>query len=311
MDEPGDTISLIYDPAGGPERFDAWLASRCESLSRSRIQSLMDTGAVTAAGETLGPRSRPAPGAEIVIRLPPPAPPAPLPQDIPLDILFEDDCVIAVNKPAGMVVHPAPGHADSTFVNALLHHCGDSLKGVGGVARPGIVHRLDMDTTGVLVAAKDEASLNSLAAQFQAHTTEKTYLALVHGVVARQSGRIDAPIGRHPTNRHRMAANPPSGGKAAVSLWRVERRLKRTTLLEVRIETGRTHQIRVHLSSQGMPIVGDRTYGSLSLDRLIPDCPPRQMLHAMRFSFDHPLTGRRITLEAPLPQDFERTLANA
>lgn len=305
----GEVRRLTYD-AEGPERLDAWLADRCDDLSRTRIQSLMDIGAITSGGTALGPRVRLEPGAEIIMVLPDLRPADPPPQDIPLDILYEDECVIAVNKPAGMVVHPAPGHADSTFVNALLFHCAD-LAGVGGVMRPGIVHRLDMDTTGVLIAAKDEQSLNALAAQFQAHTTEKTYYALVHGILERDSGRIDSPIGRHPTNRRKMTVNPHDGGRSALTFWKVARRLTRTTLLEVRIETGRTHQIRVHLSSNGMPIVGDVFYGRKSLDALIPDCPQRQMLHAARFSFNHPKTGERMTIEAPLPDDFERTLRNA
>lgn len=306
----GEVLRLTYD-AEGPARLDAWLASRCEDLSRSRIQALLDAGAITSGDVALGPRDRLAPGAEIVIALPDPAPAEPVPQDIPLDILYEDECVIVVNKPAGMVVHPAPGHGDSTFVNALLFHCGDELAGVGGVARPGIVHRLDMDTTGILVAAKDERSLNSLAAQFQAHTTEKRYAALVHGVIQRESGRIETTIGRHPTDRLRMAANPPRGGKSAVTRWKVARRLSRTTLLDVLIETGRTHQIRVHMAYARMPIVGDPLYGNRSLDAAIKDCPPRQMLHAAHFAFDHPVTGRRMSFDAPLPDDFERILANA
>ncbi len=306
-----ETVSLVYDGDPAARRLDAWLAARLESISRSRVQALMDSGAVTCRGEPLAPRSRLEPGAEIAVALPDPVPAEPVPQDIPLDILYEDDFVIVVNKPAGMVVHPAPGHPDSTFVNALLFHCGGGLKGVGGVARPGIVHRLDMDTTGIIVAAKDEASLNSLAAQFQAHSTEKTYLAIVHGDIARASGSVSAPIGRHPADRKRMCANPPSGGKEAFTRWRTLRRLGRTTLLEVGILTGRTHQIRVHLSYSGMPIVGDPVYGNRGLDATIPGCPRRQMLHAARFSFDHPKTGRRMVFEAPPPEDFRRLAGHA
>lgn len=306
----GETIRIVFEPDDSAPRLDAWLASRLDGLSRSRIQSLLDSGRITSGGAALAPRSRLTPGAEIEVSLPDPEPAEPVPQSIPLDVLYEDEFVIAVNKPAGMVVHPAPGHSDMTFVNALLHHCGD-LRGIGGVMRPGIVHRLDMDTTGVLVAAKDEATLNCLASQFKSHTTEKVYAALVHGIVARESGRIDAPVGRHPTDRRRMVANPMRGGKDAVSFWKVSRRLRHTTLLEVRIETGRTHQIRVHLANAGMPIVGDQTYGRRQLDSLLPDCPKRQMLHAARFSFDHPATGRRMTVEAPMPEDFRRLLEYA
>lgn len=313
----GEILRLEYRlDSGDATRLDAWLAAHCEGLSRSRIQTLMEQGAVKiASGGTstdviLSPRSKVIDGTVIEIAMPPPVPAEPEAQDIPLQILYEDAAVIVINKPAGMVVHPAPGHADSTFVNALLFHCGD-LTGVGGVARPGIVHRLDMDTTGVMVAAKNEAALNSLAAQFQAHTTEKIYRALVHGIIERESGRIATPIGRHPIDRKRMMASPLRGGKPALSLWKVERRLKRTTLLDVRIETGRTHQIRVHLSSSGMPVVGDPLYGNRQRDAAIPGCPKRQLLHAARFSFDHPVSGRRMTFEAPLPEDFERILDNA
>ena len=302
------SLQLTHDGSSG--RLDAWLAAHAEDLSRTRIQALLDQGAVTACGETLTAKSRPKAGTVIEIAIPDPAPALPQPEDIPLDILYEDDAVIVVNKPAGMVVHPAPGHDSQTFVNALLFHCGD-LAGIGGVARPGIVHRLDQDTTGILVAAKDEAALNNLAAQFQARTTEKTYLALVHGQIERLSGRIDGAIGRHPTDRKKMAFNPPRGGKPAVTLWHVSRRLEKTTLLEVRIETGRTHQIRVHLSHCGMPIVGDPLYGNRSLDARIPGCPTRQMLHAAAFSFDHPRTGRRLTFRADLPDDFKALLDHA
>lgn len=306
----GETLRIAFEPDAATPRLDAWLAARIDGLSRSRIQSLLDSGLVSSGGVALAPRSRLEPGAIVEISLPDPEPAEPVPQQIPLDVLYEDEFVIAINKPAGMVVHPAPGHSDMTFVNALLFHCGD-LRGVGGVLRPGIVHRLDMDTTGVLVAAKDEATLNNLAAQFKSHTTEKVYAALVHGIVERESGRIDSTIGRHPTDRRKMVANPARGGKDAVSIWKVSRRLRRTTLLDVRIETGRTHQIRVHLASSGMPIVGDQTYGRRQLDSLIPECPRRQMLHAARFSFDHPATGRRMTIEAPMPDDFKKVLDNA
>ena len=302
------SLQLTFDGSSG--RLDAWLAAQAKDLSRTRIQSLLDQGAVTACGETLTAKSRPKAGTVIEIVLPDPEPAEPQPEDIPLDILYEDASIIAINKPAGLVVHPAPGHSGGTLVNALLFHCHD-LAGVGGVARPGIVHRLDMDTTGVLVVAKTEKALNDLAAQFQSHTTAKRYLALVHGRPARRSGTIRGAIGRHPRDRKKMCFDPPSGGKDAVTHWSVARQFDALALLDVRIETGRTHQIRVHLSHEGMPIVGDPLYGSAQLDRRIPNCPRRQMLHAAEFSFRHPETGETITLRAELPADFKELLDHA
>ncbi len=303
-----EQIRLEY--GGGASRLDAWLASQVETLSRSRIQVLLADGAITSNGNPITSKTKLPQGAEIIITLPDPAPAEPVPEDIPLDILFEDESIIVVNKPAGMVVHPAPGHDNQTLVNALLYHCRD-LKGVGGVARPGIVHRLDMDTTGILVIAKDENSLNNLAGQFQSRTTEKTYLALVHGIPQMLSGRIESTIGRHPTDRKRMTVNPPHGGKEAITNWKIEKALSQTTLLKVKIETGRTHQILVHLSHNKMPIVGDQVYGKGTLDKKIPDCPTRQMLHAAVFTFNHPKTGKRMTVTAPMPEDFEELLSRA
>ncbi len=302
------TLELTYDGADG--RFDSWLAAHVEDLSRTRIQALLDAGAVTADGRPLSAKSKPPAGSVIEIVLPDPEPAEPEPEDIPLNILYEDTSVIAINKPAGLVVHPAPGHSDGTLVNALLFHCRD-LAGVGGVARPGIVHRLDMDTTGVLVVAKTEKALNDLAAQFQSHTTSKRYLALVHGRPARRSGTIRGAIGRHPRDRKKMCFDPPAGGKDAVTHWSVLRQFDALALLDVRIETGRTHQIRVHLAHEGMPIVGDPLYGSAQLDRRIPNCPRRQMLHAAEFTFRHPVTGQTITLSAELPADFKELLDHA
>lgn len=304
----GEQLQLEYDGQGG--RLDAWLAANIESISRSRLQALMSEGAITANGIALTTKSKLSQGDKILVNLPDPTPAEPIPEDIPLDILYEDDSIIVINKAAGMVVHPAPGHENETLVNALLYHCTD-LKGVGGVARPGIVHRLDMDTTGILVVAKDEESLNNLSNQFQTRTTEKTYLALVHGQVAAISGTIDGKIGRHPTDRKKMAFNPPKGGKDALTHWKVEKRFDKTTLLRVKIETGRTHQIRVHLSHNKMPIVGDQIYGNRQLDHKIKNCPTRQMLHAAEFSFNHPKTGKRMTLNAPLPSDFQELITNA
>ena len=304
-EESGAVLDFVAD--GDGTRLDAWLASRCAELSRSRIQALIGEGCVTVDGAPASAKARPKAGQRILVAVPPPLPAEPEPEDIPLDVVYEDQDIILVNKPAGLVVHPAPGHYAGTLVNALLFHCAD-LRGIGGTARPGIVHRLDKDTTGLLVVAKHEQALANLAAQFQDGRTRKVYLALVHGVPPRESGTIRTTIGRHPTDRKRMAADPPHG-KPAVTHYRIEQRLGPATLLRVRIETGRTHQIRVHLSHIGLPIVGDPVYGNRALDRKIPDCPTRQMLHAAEFSFDHPRDGRHLSFAAPLPTDMADLLA--
>lgn len=300
----GERLSFVAD--GDGRRLDVWLAERAD-MSRSRVQSLICDGRVELDGVRAQAKAKPLQGQGIVVTLPPPAPAEPEPEDIPLDVVYEDEDVIVVNKPAGLVVHPAPGHDRGTLVNALLFHCHD-LRGIGGVMRPGIVHRLDMDTTGLIVACKNEASLNSLAAQFQSGRTAKEYLALVHGDPGRMSGTVRSTIGRDPSDRKRMAADPPSG-KSAVTHYTVAERFERTTLLRVRIETGRTHQIRVHLSHIGLPIVGDMLYGRRSLDAMIPDCPKRQMLHATKFAFDHPRDGRRMEFSVPPPADMAGLVA--
>ena len=304
-EEEGDVLDFVSD--GDGTRLDAWLAARCApELSRSRIQGLIREGHVTVDGEPASAKARLEAGKRILIVLPPPLPAEPEPEDIPLDVVYEDGDIIVVNKPAGLVVHPAPGHPTGTLVNALLFHCAD-LGSIGGTSRPGIVHRLDKDTTGLLVVAKHEQALRSLAEQFQTGRTCKVYRALVHGCPQRESGTVRTTIGRHPTDRKRMAADPPRG-KPAVTHYHVEERLGPVTLLRVRIETGRTHQIRVHMSHIGLPIVGDPVYGNRALDRAIPNCPPRQMLHAAEFSFDHPRDGRRMSFSAPPPQDMETLL---
>lgn len=300
----GDVLSFVAD--GDGRRLDVWLAEQ-SGLSRSRVQALIADGRIELDGACAQAKAKPQSGQVIVVTLPPPAPAEPEPEDIPLNIVYEDADVIVVNKPAGLVVHPAPGHDRGTLVNALLFHCHD-LRGIGGVMRPGIVHRLDMDTSGLMVACKNEASLVNMAAQFQSGRTRKEYLALVHGDPGRLSGIIRAAIGRDPADRKRMAANPPSG-KCAVTHYTVAEHLGATTLLRVRIETGRTHQIRVHMSHIGLPIVGDMLYGKRQLDALIPDCPRRQMLHAAEFAFDHPRDGRRMEFTAPPPDDMTNLLA--
>jgi 23S rRNA pseudouridine1911/1915/1917 synthase len=235
---------------------------------------------------------------------PPEALPSPLsPEPIALDVLFEDADLLVLDKPAGLVVHPAPGHASGTLVNALLHHCAD-LAGVGGILRPGIVHRLDQGTSGVLVVAKHDAAHRALAAQFRDHTIERVYRALVRGVPGAGAGRVDRPIGRHPRDRKRMSVHAPVAREAHTA-WRVVARYPASgrSLLEVRPETGRTHQIRVHLASAGLPLVGDPVYGR---GRAGPGDPARPALHAAVLGFRHPRSGERLRFEAPLPDDLAR-----
>ena len=240
---------------------------------------------------------------EITVNVPPPVPAEPEPENIPLDIVYEDDDLVVVNKPAGMVVHPAPGHFTGTLVNALLGYCPD-LKGIGGVARPGIVHRLDQDTSGLIVVAKSEKAMEGLTRAFSSHRDlEKTYLALVHGRPRLDAGTVENLIGRHPVDRKRMAI-VEKNGKRAVTHWRVLDGMGEPSLLECRIDTGRTHQIRVHLSSLGCPIIGDAVYGKSALDRRLDPVPARQMLHAWKLSLRHPVTGAGLSLAAPIPDDF-------
>ena len=246
---------------------------------------------------------------EIVVEIPPPVPAVPEPEDIPLAIVYEDDDLVVVDKPPGMVVHPAPGHFTGTLVNALLHHC-PSLSGIGGVARPGIVHRLDQDTSGLIVVAKTQRAMDSLARAFASHDkVEKTYFAVCHGRPRLDSGRIESMIGRHPVDRKRMAV-VEKGGKLAVTNWRVAKFIPETklSLVECRIETGRTHQIRVHMASLGCPVVGDAVYGRRHLDVKLSPVPTRQMLHAWKLSLAHPADGRRMDFESPPPADMMQYL---
>lgn len=299
---PGVPVSwtLAVEVAG--ERLDVWLAGKLKALSRSRLQRLIEAGRVTVDGHSAFARDKTVLGQRVVVTIPPAVPAIPRPEALPLDVIFEDGDILVLNKPAGIVVHPAPGHAAGTLVNALLHHCGD-LAGIGGVERPGIVHRLDRETSGLLVVAKHDAAHQALAAQFQQGRVRKIYLALVHGVPGQKAGRIETTIGRHPTDRKRMAANPPRG-KHAVSHYETVATRGGLTLLRVRIETGRTHQIRVHLAHLGLPIAGDPVYGSRARDLRVAECPARQMLHAAELEFDHPADGRRLRFTAPPPADM-------
>lgn len=287
-----ETCIVAPDGAG---RLDAFLAGARPEHSRARWQALIRDGAVSVNGRSVKPNHAVRPGDRIEWKVPEIQPAAAQPQDLPLDILYEDADLIALNKPPGRVVHPAPGHDDGTLVNALLHHCAD-LAGVGGERRPGIVHRLDRDTSGVLVVAKNEAAMACLAAQFKDRKTRKEYLALVRGVPRPAGGTIRTLIGRSPTHRKKMSARV-SRGREAVSHFETVEAFRDAALLRVRIETGRTHQIRVHLAHIGHPVLGDSVYGRAG-------GAPRQMLHAHRLTLDHPRTGKSVTFEAPVPADM-------
>jgi 23S rRNA pseudouridine1911/1915/1917 synthase len=290
-------------------RLDAWLARQLPALSRSRLQALIEGGHVLLDGARARASARLRAGQVAHVRVPPPVAAEPQPEDIPITVVHEDAHLVVVDKPAGLVVHPSAGRPGGTLVNALLRHVRD-LSGVGGVLRPGIVHRLDRGTSGLLVVAKDDGTHRSLVRQFAGRTVEKEYLALALGRPVRPRGEIDAPIGRDPVRRQRMSTRAPRGREARTS-WTVEERFDGATLLRVRIHTGRTHQIRVHLASIGHPVAGDPVYGGtrtpssrraearealLSLER--------PALHAARLAFTHPVSGVRLAFEAPLPADL-------
>jgi 23S rRNA pseudouridine1911/1915/1917 synthase len=294
-----DILEFVADRDG--ERLDVFVARRATQLTRSRVRRLIDQGLVTIdgrraakAGETLEARQR------VRVTLPPPEPTTLEAEPVPLQIVYEDGDLLVVDKPAGLAVHPSPGHPRHTLVNAVLAHCSD-LSGIGDEGRPGIVHRLDKDTSGLIIVAKNDAAHLSLARQLKERQVEKTYLALVEGSVRPPEGVIDAPIARHPVHRKKMAV--VERGREARTRYRVLREAGGCSLLEVRPETGRTHQIRVHLAHIGHPIAGDAVYG-----RRHP-LLPRQFLHAHRLAFRHPLTGERLELEAPLAEDLARALA--
>ena len=310
------TIKQFNVPPEGIDRLDTWLVQMCEGFSRNRIQGLIDAQFVRIDGE-VAPKAgvRPPPGSQVEVFVPPPVPAIPAPEDIPLSILYEDDDMIVLDKPAGLVVHPAPGHNAGTLVNALLHHC-PNLSGIGGVARPGIVHRLDQDTSGVMVVAKSEVAMQRLARAFASHAQmRKTYLAIVHGVPAPCDGRIENLLARHAVNRKKIAI-VEARGKIAITNYHTIPNGIRTgldtplSLVECRIETGRTHQIRVHLASLGCPIVGDAAYGRASLDRRLDPPPARQLLHARRLELAHPTTGKAMAFESPIPADFAPFIAD-
>ena len=301
-----DFREFVVTRAEAGERLDAYVA-RVSGLSRARVQRLIADGHVLVGGHPQKSRHRVSAGQRIHLRIPPAVPLTLTPEAIPLDIRYEDADLLVVNKPAGMLVHPGAGRTTGTLVHALLAHCG-RLPGIGGVERPGIVHRLDRDTSGVLVVAKTETAHQLLSRQFKARVVKKRYLALVHGEIRQDSGRIEAPIGRREHDRKRMGVRR-EGGREARTAYRVIRRLSGMTVLELELETGRTHQIRVHLAHIGHPVLGDQVYGGRRERRRVAAGElqaDRQMLHAWRLSFHHPRTGAWLEIVAPVPEDFLR-----
>ncbi len=292
-------------------RLDAFLREKFPAVSRVALKRLIKQGHIRVNGHTVKPTHSPRAGEQIEIRWPEARPAEAQPEEIPLDILFEDKSLLVLNKPAGLVVHPAAGNEEHTLVNALLHHCQDSLSGIGGVARPGIVHRLDKETSGCLVVAKNDGTHQALSKQFAARAVGKIYNAIVCGELARDSGEVRAAIARHPMHRKRMAVRDDSSGRAAHTTYRVLERLNSATFVEVQLRTGRTHQIRVHFQFLGHPLVGDETYGgrrNKKLTELTGYESPRVMLHARELSFIHPRTGKEMSFEASLPGDFRDAL---
>ena len=284
------------------QRLDAFLASSLDGLTRSQATRLIESGEVAVDGKAVSKSYKLAGGEDIAVTLPEPELVEAVPQDIPLDVVYEDADVIVVNKPSGMVVHPAPGHPDGTLVNALLYHCAGTLSGVGGALRPGIVHRIDRDTSGLIIAAKNDAAHQYLSAQLADHTLARTYECIVVGALREDRGTVNAPIARHPTDRKRMAV--VAGGREAVTHWEVIARYPGYTHVRCRLETGRTHQIRVHMAYIGHPILGDTVYGA---KKEVPGLTG-QCLHAVGLRFLHPRTHEVVELSCPLPEEFTRML---
>ena len=300
MDE--ERIQITDEESG--ERIDALLSRKFPALSRSLIQKCMEAGTVTVNGKSVKKNVRANAGDEIVFAFPETEALPVEPQDIPLDVVYEDEDIIIVNKTRGMVVHPAPGHPDGTLVNALLYRCGDSLSGIGGVQRPGIVHRIDKDTSGLLAVAKNDFAHQGLSAQLSDHSLCREYVAVVNGNFREESGVVDRPIGRHPVDRKRMAVTEKNS-KRAVTHWEVLENYRGYSMVLCRLETGRTHQIRVHMASIGHPLLGDGLYGAKCPDKGLEG----QCLHARRLCLIHPRTGEALQFEAPLPDYFNEILA--
>ena len=296
-------LSFQVEPSEAGQRIDRYLSEKLPDLTRSYLQKLIGEGFVLQKGKPVKNGTKTLAGEQIEVTVPEAEEPEILPEDIPLDILYEDADVILVNKPKDMVVHPAAGHYSGTLVNALMYHCRDGLSGINGVLRPGIVHRIDKDTTGVLVVCKNDKAHNALAEQLKEHTITRRYRAIVCGNLKEDEGTVDAPLGRHPQDRKKMAI-VRQGGRRAVTHYRVLERFGSYTYIECQLETGRTHQIRVHMASQGHPLQGDQVYGRTKS----PFHLEGQTLHAMVLGFQHPTTGEYVEFEAPLPAYFEELL---
>jgi 23S rRNA pseudouridine1911/1915/1917 synthase len=315
------TFTIFAGPADHNRRLDAVVAAHLPDCSRSLAANLIGNQKVLVENQPKKPGYRVKSGEQILVRIPEPEPVEYKPEPIPLNILYQDSDIVVLNKQAGIVVHPAPGHGSGTLVNALLYHCPD-LEGIGAEIRPGIVHRLDKDTSGTMVVAKNAQTLDGLARQFKARSVRKKYLALVYGELKKDAGTIDLPIGRHPVHRKQMSTTTRKGRKAE-TVWKVREQYPGIALLELTLKTGRTHQIRVHCAAMGHPIVGDPVYGPCkSLTKLtknnfrLPPAVinllkklPRQMLHAWQLAFNHPRTEERLSFESPLPQDMADLMA--
>lgn len=297
------TQQFVVDAEEAGERIDRYLSDRCEGVSRSYLQKLMKEQAVLVEDKPVKSNYKVNAGERIELSIPEAVEPKIVPEEMDLDILYEDKDIILINKPKGMVVHPASGHYSGTLVNGLMAHCSNDLSGINGVLRPGIVHRIDMDTTGVLIACKNDMSHNSIAGQLKQHSITRKYYAVVHGVLKDDEGTVNAPIGRHPADRKKMSINEKHG-REAITHYTVLERFKQFTYVECRLETGRTHQIRVHMASIGHPLLGDAVYGPAR-------CPFRlhgQTLHAGVLGIIHPRSGEYMEFAAPLPDYFEELL---
>ncbi len=294
---------LFFTIEKGGERIDKYLSEQLEDMTRSHIQKLIKENMVRVNGMTVKSNFKLSASDQIEVEIPELKEPDILPENIPLDILYEDQDILVVNKPKGMVVHPAPGHYTGTLVNAIMYHCKDNLSGINGVMRPGIVHRIDMDTTGSLLICKNDRAHQALAEQLKEHSITRKYHAIVHGRLKENEGTIDKPIGRHPIDRKKMSVHC-TNGREAVTHYRVLKRFQQFTYIECQLETGRTHQIRVHMSSIGHPILGDQVYGPAK-------CPYKlqgQTLHAKVLGITHPTTGEYMEFDAPLPDYFQGLL---